>query len=341
MIHEIDIEEALSLKLPVIDVRSPGEFRRGHISGAFNIPLFSDQERAAVGTAYKQESREKAIELGHEFVEPKLRSFIDRAMEAAAGSKVIVHCWRGGMRSEAFADHLHKNGFDEVYRVGGGYKAFRNHVLKQFEEPVRLYVLGGYTGSGKTFILDELHKKGEQIIDLEGMANHKGSAFGGIGQEEQPSVEHFENMLHFRLREMDPKRPVWVEDESINIGSVQLPLAFYQQMQDAPLFFVEVPPEERVHHLVEEYAGYDNIKLASSIKRIAKRLGGLRKKHALQALEKGEYDRVAEIALKYYDKLYKKGLKKRAEEEVIRISLKNTDHANNATKILNTAAEYA
>lgn len=340
MIQEIDIEQALSLGLPLIDVRSPAEFIRGHIPGAVNIPLFSDDERAAVGTAYKQESREKAIELGHEFVTPKLDAFIQRSVEAAPLKNVIVHCWRGGMRSEAFANHLHDHGFDDVFRITGGYKAFRNFVLDSFKKPLNLYMLGGYTGSGKTYILQQLEKFGEQIIDLEGMANHKGSAFGGIGQEVQPTVEHFENMLHFRLSEKDLRRPVWVEDESINIGSVQIPLAFYHQMQDAPLFFVEIPKEARIEHLVQDYADYKNEKLEAAIRRISKRLGGLRMKKAISNLEDGNYHDVAAIALQYYDKLYKKGMKKRDPEKVIKVSLEDTDHAANARELLQISGEY-
>lgn len=340
MIHEINIEEALKLCLPVIDVRSPGEFVRGHIPGAVNIPLFSDDERAEVGTAYKQESREKAMELGHKFVEPKLSSFIRRSLETAPDKKVIVHCWRGGMRSEAFARHLSENGFGKVHRLTGGYKAYRNFVQSRFSEPLNLKVLGGYTGSGKTHILHELKKSGEQIIDLEGLANHKGSAFGGIGQEDQPSTEHFENLLYKEIRKSDHNKPVWVEDESINIGSVQIPHLFYEQMQDAMLYFIEIPKDERIKHLVTEYAGCKNEKLAGSIKRISKRLGGLRKQNALKSLENEDYAAVASIALKYYDKLYAKGMKKRKAKEVVHIELPDTDHAQNAIKIEQTAKEH-
>ncbi|MFN1834885.1 tRNA 2-selenouridine(34) synthase MnmH [Balneola sp. MJW-20] len=340
MIHEIEISEALSLGLPIVDVRSPGEFKRGHIPDAVNIPLFSDEERAEVGTAYKQESREKALELGLNFVEPKLQSFIQKSEQSAPDRRVCVHCWRGGMRSESFAKHLHENDFMDVFRIKGGYKAYRRHVQSSFEESLNLNILGGYTGSGKTHILLEMKRNGEQVIDLEGMANHKGSAFGGIGQDEQPSTEHFENILFHEIRNSDPSRPIWVEDESINIGSVQIPQPFYRQMQDSLLYFLEIPKEERIKHLVEEYAGCKNERLADSIRRISKRLGGLRKKNALENLDQENYQQVASIALEYYDKLYAKGMNKRKDREVVIIKLSGTDHAANAKKIEQISGAY-
>jgi len=208
MLQEITIAEyyASYSHLPLIDVRSPGEYEKGHILQARNIALFSNDERAAVGTTYVQVSREKAIELGYKYVTPKLQDFIDESTALAPNYEIVVHCWRGGMRSKAFAQHLHDNGFKKVYVIKGGYKAYRNYILKFFAQPFKLYILGGYTGSGKTHILHEIEKNGEQVIDLEFLAHHKGSAFGAINEPQQPTVEHFENQLFECLRCFDRLR---------------------------------------------------------------------------------------------------------------------------------------
>jgi selenide, water dikinase len=333
MFSEISIEEALLLQLPVIDVRSPGEYEHGHIPQAVNIPLFSNDERAHVGTVYKQQSREAAIDVGYKYVTPKLNDFISRSFDVAPDGKVIVHCWRGGMRSQAFAKFLSENGFSDVKVIAGGYKFYRRLVLSDFAIPVQLNVLGGYTGSGKTYILNELKKSGKQVIDLEGLAHHKGSAFGGIGQAEQPTVEQFENNLHDKWRKLDLNDAVWVEDESYDIGRVKIPAPLFRQMTDGRLIFIEIPKEERAKHLVEEYGLCDSQALADAVLRISKRLGGLRVKNALNHLDERNFYEVAFIALHYYDKTYLKGMNRRNRERVIRISLPSTNHSENAVRI--------
>lgn len=333
MVSHTEIEVALSLSLPVIDVRSPGEFEKGHIPGAVNIPLFSDEERARVGTVYKQQSPEKAKELGYSFVLPKLEFFIEESLKVAPDKEVIVHCWRGGQRSQAFAQHLSENGFGSVKVIEGGYKSFRRHVLETFEKPYNLIVLGGFTGSGKTHILYELHRTGHQIIDLEGLANHKGSAFGGIDQPHQPTTEQFENDLFIEWQKLDAEKPIWIEDESLDIGRVKIPYPLYQQMRDAIVYFIDIPQKERAKILVEDYADCDNAELEAAIHRISKRLGGLNERIAIEELHKGNYFEVAMIALGYYDKGYLKGLNKREKDRVVTIPLETTDHRNNAKKL--------
>ncbi|MBI9071148.1 MAG: tRNA 2-selenouridine(34) synthase MnmH [Melioribacteraceae bacterium] len=335
MVSEIKIEEALSLNLPIIDVRSPGEFEKGHIPSAVNIPLFSNDERAHIGTVYKQESKEKAVELGYKYVNPKLDHYIKSSLKIAPDGKVIVHCWRGGMRSLAFARHLSDNGFSDVKQVIGGYKSYRNLVLENLSIPVNLKVLGGYTGSGKTYILDQLKELGHQILDLEGLANHKGSVFGGIGQLEQPSWEQFENNLHKELISLNLNKPIWVEDESHKIGRILIPIQFFEQMRNAKLYFIDIPKEERAKHLVTGYANCDKELLVNSINKIAKRLGGLNVKNSIKLLEENKYYEVAIITLSYYDKYYLKGMNKRESESIITIPLPSTNHYENALKIGN------
>ena len=335
MISKIKILDALSLKWPIIDVRSPGEYEKGHIPGAVNIPLFSNDERAHVGTVYKQQSKEAAIELGYKYVTPKLKKYIEESLLAAPEKRIIVHCWRGGMRSEAFGKHLDDNGFTDVRIITGGYKAYRRKVLNDFAKPAKLKILGGYTGSGKTHILYELEKLNQQIIDLEGLANHKGSAFGGIGQNPQPTVEQFENDLHKEWSKLDISKTIWIEDESYDIGKVKIPLPLFKQMRDAIVFFVDLPKEERAKLLVEDYSICNKEKLALAVQRIGKRLGGLNVKNALNNLEENNFYEVALIALQHYDKAYLKGLNKRPSTKIIRHTLTTLDHQSNALEMKN------
>ena len=336
MLHEISIQEYYKKAplLPLVDVRSPGEFQQGHIVGAVNIPLFSDEERAAVGTVYKKKTKEKAVALGYEYVTPKLHWFLEQSAHIAKGGAIAVHCWRGGMRSRSFAQHLHDNGFEEVYVIEGGYKAFRNYVLDFLSQEIKLRVLGGYTGSGKTFILDELKQLGEQVVDLEGLAHHKGSAFGSLGETSQPSSQHFENQLFEYWRHLDMYRPVWLEDESSRIGCVQIPKALYVQMRTNQLYFIDISKQERAKFLVEEYACFDTNHLAKAINGIAKRLGGQNVKAALEALEAKDYFRVAMITLQYYDKAYLNGIANRDPEMIQRIPLRTVNHIENAKQLL-------
>jgi len=319
--------------IPIVDVRSPGEFLRGHIPKAHNIALFTDDERAQVGTVYKRQSKEKAIELGYTFVNPKLDYFISASKQIAPNNTIVIHCWRGGMRSEAFANHLHANGFETVYVIEKGYKAFRNHVLSFFEQKFNLKILGGYTGSGKTDILEVLTQLGEQVIDLEGLADHKGSAFGGIGQHEQSTVEQFENNLFHQLYELDLKKTIWIEDESLNIGKIVIPMAFFVQMRENRVYFIDIPRIERAHYLVGTYGIQNKQKLEESILRISKRLGPLNTKLAIEALTNDDFFKVAEISLIYYDKSYLTGLEKRDASAISKIEM-DTVNAEINTKIL-------
>jgi tRNA 2-selenouridine synthase len=319
--------------LPLVDVRTPAEYESGHIPGAVNIPLFSNEERARVGTLYKQVSVDRAYEEGYRFVTPKLDWYVSEARKIAIDGRLVVYCWRGGMRSRSFADHLSSRGIGQVFVIEGGYKAFRQHALDSFEKPEVIRVLGGYTGSGKTRILKELEAMGEQVIDLEGIAHHKGSAFGSIGETEQPKNEHFTNLLFWEWRKLDLTRSVWLEDESIHIGRVFIPENLFERMRRATLFFLKIPKELRGKLLVEIYACTDPVRLSESVQKISKRLGGVRTAEALSAIDRGDYYEAAIITLDYYDKFYLKGLNRRDQEKVVVIGSDTTDALKNARKL--------
>lgn len=337
MAQSIHIEQFLEAaqEQPIIDVRSPGEFEQGHIPGAHNIPLFDNDERATVGKIYKQQNRDKALKKGLEIVGPKMRDFVETTEGIARDHQVLVHCWRGGMRSSSFGWLLETAGFD-VNLLKDGYKAYRNFVLDQFEKPRPLIILGGYTGSGKTEILYELKRLGEPIIDLEGLANHKGSAFGHLGENDQPSGEQFQNELGIRWAFLSREQPVWLEDESRHVGARIIPKSVYEFMREAQVLFLDMPRALRVQRLIKDYASFNDEALADSVQRISKRLGGQRAKQALQALEEGDYAKVAELTLHYYDKAYEYGVNQRPPENVHRVTTDTIDPTANAQLLLNT-----
>jgi tRNA 2-selenouridine synthase len=322
---------------PLIDVRSPGEFEQGHIPGAVNIPLFDNAERVEIGTLYKQAGREAAVMRGLELTGPKMAGFVREARKLAS-PRIVAHCWRGGMRSESMAWLWQTAGL-EVEVLEGGYKAYRQQVLSELAKPLRLRILGGKTGSGKTAVLREMAAMGGQVIDLEALAHHKGSAFGSLGQQPQPSPEQFENDLHHALRRLDPGQPIWAEDESHSIGRVYIPLPFWRQMLEAPVLAIETPLEDRIAHLVEEYGAFPREGLQQSLDRIQKRLGGQAHTLASDALNRGDLAEVARISLAYYDKTYQYALQRRSENQVQWLRFDAQDPSAIARFLLHYTAE--
>ena len=335
---KLNISDFLKLAsaIPVIDVRSPSEFRSGHIPGAHNIPLFNDKEREVVGKIYKTEGRFKAIQKGLQLIGPSMYLKLEEAHNLAKENKLLVHCWRGGMRSEAMA-WLFSLGDIETKILDGGYKSYRRYILDKLSEKRKYIVLGGLTGSGKTAILNYMKCAGHQIIDLEEIACHKGSAFGSLGQPEQPTSEHFANLLFNELEKTDKNKEVWLEDESKNIGTVFMPEQFYVNLRESPVIALIMNVETRMPRLLKEYSSYPKEELISSIERISKRLGGDNTKEAIKEVEESRFSRAIEITLNYYDKTYMFGLKKRNEISYIQT---DTDEIRvNVSKILKVAEE--
>lgn len=312
MVSEINVGECLCDKdgHVLLDVRSPAEYHQGHIPGAVSFPLFSDEERAQVGTLYKHASPDAAMQRGLEIVGPRMPEMIDRARAISAGRQITVHCWRGGKRSASVAWLLDFGGLEATV-LSGGYKAYRSFVHRWFESiPLHFITVGGKTGSNKTGILRALREMGEQVLDLEYIASHKGSAFGAIGEKPQPSTEQYENQLFEELRKMDFTRRIWTEDESRTIGRVYIPEALWTRIKSAPMIQLDVPMKLRVANLVHQYADKtDPDLLISSFERIRKRLGGQHADAAIKALQEGDFHTAAAIALTYYDKTYHYGLR--------------------------------
>ncbi len=299
----------------IIDVRSPAEYEHAHIPDALNLPLFDNDERAMIGTTYKKQSREAAIKAGLPLFGNKMLPMIETVESWIAAAQkeksltkptIYVHCWRGGMRSAAVAWLLDLYGY-KVVQLTGGYKAYRNWVLEQFTIPYSLKVVGGYTGSGKTEILHALQEKNYSVIDLEGLAHHKGSAFGAIGQLPQPSQEMFENILAKKLWEVNKnKKTIWIEDESQRIGTVLIPTPLFHLMRNSTCYFMTIPFEQRLLFILEGYGKFDQQSLIEATERIQKRLGGLETKNAVEHIKQGELKEAFSILLKYYDKWYEK-----------------------------------
>jgi len=348
MAETVDIHAFMRLRdegTPVVDARSPGEFAHGHIPGAVNIPVLDDDERAQVGTAYAKGGQEAAVHLGLRLVGPSLANKLARARgllthQFPAGKDrqrfhILLHCWRGGMRSNALAWLLELGGFS-VTVLEGGYKSYRALVREELARTTAtVLVLGGMTGSGKTTLLHELARAGEQVIDLEGIAHHRGSAFGGVGLGAQPTNETVENTIHEAWRRLDPNRPVWLEDEDRRIGDVALCSEFFEHIRTGLLVLVDVPFAARVEHLAREYGRPEWTEdLAACVRRLERRLGGELTQRCVDDILQGRFADAAAKVLGSYDKLYIRQLEKHGRAPVARLAFGDGDYAAAATRLL-------
>lgn len=322
--------------LPVVDVRAPVEFAQGHFPGAISIPLFDDHHRAAVGTVYKQAGHDAAVSLGYELANPRRGEYFTSLENHVEGKEILLHCWRGGMRSAEMAKLFSSGGYS-VHVLKGGYKAYRRFIRQELANRSNIFVLGGLTGSGKTDLLRAIGANGGQIIDLEHLACHKGSVFGALGQPTQPTNEQFENDLYLQWSRLDHNLPVWMEDESRMIGSVTLPDPVIHHLKNGILVLIEVDLNRRVGRLVSEYSHFDKSQLAAAIIKISERLGGGRTRETMQALEAGHFHKVAEITLAYYDKAYMHSVDQRDAAMVLRYGMLGENFAQEANKLMEIA----
>jgi tRNA 2-selenouridine synthase len=331
MVTKLSVEDFLlqSAAHPVIDVRSPAEFGHAHMPRAMSLPLFTNEERAVIGTLYKQQGRETAMMKGLEYYGQNMQRIIAELKKETNDRHLFIYCWRGGLRSGVAGWMLDLFGY-KVSTLIGGYKSFRHAVLDSFSAEKNILILGGKTGSAKTKVLQQLHQAGEQTVDLEALAHHKGSAFGDLGESQPPSQEQFENNLFHQFRQLDSSRPVWLEDESQRIGWVNIPNALWLQMRRAPVCYLEMPFEVRLDYITAEYGKYPLEKLKDATQRIHKRLGGLETQHALRLFDEANIREAFAILLKYYDKVYAKATSERIKNSVRPISSNTMDAAVNA-----------
>jgi tRNA 2-selenouridine synthase len=324
----------------ILDVRTPAEFAKGHIPNALNFPLFSDEERKVVGTIYKQKSAEEALVKGLEFVGPKMSGFVTDVEQLTLGKKMLIHCWRGGKRSESLS-WLLKLAVNKVSTLSGGYKAYRNFAAQDFlEKQLKMKILSGKTGCGKTEILHALREQGEQVIDLEGLANHKGSAFGALGEQEQPTTEQFENNLYEAFRQIDPERTVWVENENRLVGKVFIPEGFWKQMKASPLINLERPISERVDIIMRHYGDFSTEGLKTAFGKIKKRLGGQNYQAAILALNENDLKTAIKIALYYYDKAYQYYLDKNESPNQEKLAVENITNQVIAEQVVAWSSQH-
>lgn len=316
----------------LIDVRSPCEFADEHIPEALNIPLLSDSERVLVGTLYKEQGELFARRYALKFIAPKIPSIVDQIADLRKqGQHVVVHCWRGGLRSEAVASVLSIAGVP-CYRLTGGYKAWRAIVLEDLNKEENYafssIVLYGMTGCGKTELLEKLEESGEQVIDLEALANHRGSIFGGLGRGKQPSQKNFEAALWNKLRCFDMSKPVFLECESRKIGRITVPDLILKKIKEGVSVYIQASTEQRIRRLLQTYAQIaqaNEEQLAkedktectkpfsealSLLELIKPRLGKAKCLEIKSLIEKEKVSAAVEILLvDYYDPLYRESTK--------------------------------
>ncbi|KGF89612.1 MULTISPECIES: tRNA 2-selenouridine(34) synthase MnmH [Prochlorococcus] len=337
------LEKFRSFNGPLIDVRSPSEYYKGHMPNSINIPLFDNDEREIVGKIYKIEGREKAVIKGLQFFEKKLDLFLDNLFSNIYINKPIpknindeltirIYCSRGGMRSQSIAWLLEKYKLNSI-SLKGGYKTYRRWILDSFSKKWNIIIIGGKTGTGKTRLLSLLEKKKYQTIDLEGFACHRGSTFGGLGMKEQPSNEQFENKISEKLSTFKSNKNIFVEAESANIGKCKIPHEFFNQMKTSRRIEIIRSELNRLDELIETYSQFKKSELKESVLRIKKRLGPQRTKKALDGINDEKWELVCRCVLDYYDRCYE--FEKVGKENIKTLDLTDMKYDEKILKLIN------
>ena len=320
-----------------IDVRSPKEHKDERIIDSINIPLFTDKERAIVGTAYKQKSSTEARRLGVEIVSKKLPEFFEQINELLSTSEkqIAAYCARGGYRSTFFASAFSSIGMN-IIKVDGGYKKYRKYIyenLPNLNEKMNYIVIHGNTGVGKTEILKELEKQGEKILDFEGAANHRGSLLGGIGLGEQSTQKNFESKV-FNYMDNALDDYIFVEAESRRVGKAAIPKFIHEKMKFGIHIYVDADIEKRIEVLREDYIQNKHWKEESinSIDRLKKYVSKEKIKNLKDKVAENDFDFVAkELMINYYDSMYQN----KSKEYEYNLKLKNIDSSKTAEEIIN------
>lgn len=320
----------------LLDSRSPGEYRQGHIPGAVNLPLLNNEEREQIGITYKNKDRREAVVRGFELVGHKFGSFIKQVNEISTGNVILLYCWRGGMRSSIMAWLLRMAGY-EVFLLERGYKEYRKWALSILEQKYPFVVLGGKTGSGKTDLLQKLSSAGEQVIDLEKFASHKGSAFGSLGMSAQPTTEHFENLLASALSQLNKEEHIWIENESRNIGGIKIYDNIYNQVRNAIVIDVKISFDKRLKRILDEYGSFPVEQLADKSKKIERKLGPNNLKIALESLYNNNMQLWAGMMLQYYDRNYDYSNSLRQPETIFEIDVNGFDEDALVNELINKA----
>ena len=329
----------------VIDVRSPSEFAEDHLPGAINLPVLDDAQRAHIGTVYKQVSTFDARRQGAAMVSRNIADHLERGLAGyPQKSRFLLYCWRGGMRSRSMALVLSAVGW-KISLLRGGYRTWRRTVVDQLEHsthPLPFLLIDGQTGTAKTAILHEMQRRGAQILDLEGLARHRGSAFGDFADTPQPGQKRFETLVWQELRGMDLARPIYVEAESNMVGRRQLPARIWSAMKAAPRIVITAPVPARAAYLVEAYPDLvsDAGKLDAALEQLASRHAKTLINSWREMFEVDDYRALAAGLIKaHYDPAYDRARQHRDDDPVLTVHADRLDAAGIeglATEILAT-----
>jgi tRNA 2-selenouridine synthase len=336
-LKELLPEEAWHLDdLQWIDVRSPGEFEEATVPGAVNVPLFTDEERALIGTLYKQQGREPAVQKAMEIVSPKIPSLVNRVLETCGEKTPLIFCWRGGMRSKAMASFLDL-AQQPAFRLTGGYRAYREMIVDRLEHyslSSRLIVLHGLTGAGKTDILRRLEQRGIPVLDLESLAGHRGSAFGNLGDISPRNQRMFDALLYHRLKALSGAPFIWMEAESRRIGRVHLPSFLIRAKEQGIPVVAEASLSTRIRRIMETYRCDQNnpdrfqCQVAGALSRIERRLPPPQRQMLHHHLKAQRYDDLVKILLEsYYDPRYRHTQSAYEEQARFRVCTDDLDAA--------------